>query len=261
MYIKSRGIVIKQSDSGEKGKLLTILTEDRGVVRAKAAGGKNVKASYFRCVQLFTYCEFQFCTSANGGMLTVVDAVYIRSFFDLSQDIERFALASYCTEICKASIVGDATDKEIVALLLNTFHTLVKGSLPTLHVKAVYEIRLACLLGYAPSLLECDACGKPLPKEESKTFFDNESCSVCCEDCVSDGAKLGVTEMSAAVYRSVLHSVVSEKNSLFSFRTDEKTLAEFSELTEKYILRRLEFQPKSLPLYKSFRVQSLRKER
>lgn len=258
MYIKSRGIVIKQSDSGEKGKLLTILTEDRGVVRAKAAGGKNVRASYFRCVQLFTYCEFQFCVGA-GGMLTVTDAVYIRSFFDLSQNIEYFALASYFTEICKASIVGDATDKEIVALLLNSFHTLIKGTMSPDHIKAVYEFRLACLLGYAPSLLECDCCGKALPSKENKTFFDNENCSVRCEDCAAMQGD-GLAEVSAAVYRSMLHSAVSEKNSLFSFKTDEKTLSEFSALAEKYILRRLEIQPKSLPLYKSFRVQTLRKE-
>ncbi len=252
MYIKSRGIVIKESDSGEKGKLLTILTEDRGIVRAKAAGGKNVRASYFRCVQLFTYSEFQFCIGASG-MLTVVDAVYIRSFFDLSKNIEYFALASYFTEICKASIVGDATDREIVGLLLNSFHTLIKGTMPPDHVKAVYEMRLACLLGYAPCLLECDCCGKALPQEGAKTYFDNESCSVRCADCVAASGAV-VTELSTAVFRSLLHSVVADKNSLFSFRTDEQTLKDFSSLAEKYILRRLEIQPKSLPLYKSFRL-------
>ncbi len=256
MYFKSRGIVIKQSDSGEKGKLLTILTEDRGVVHAKASGGKNIAASYFRCVQLFTYSEFQFSSSASG-LLTITDAVYLQSFFDLSKDIERFALASYFTEICRASIVGDSADKEIVALLLNSFYTLTKGILPPDHIKAVYELRLACLLGYAPSLLECDSCGCSVPAKGIKTYFDNESCSVRCESCVTGG---GVTEISAAVYRSMLHSVVSEKKSLFSFRTDEETLEQFSSLTEKYILRRLEIHPKSLPLYKSFHLQSLRKE-
>ncbi len=253
MYSKSRGIVIKEHDSGEKGKLLTILTEDRGLVYAKAAGGKNVKASYFRCVQLFTYSEFQFCTSASG-YLTIVDAVFIRSYFDMSKSIEGFSLASYFTEICKPSIVGDTSDKDIVHLLVNAFQNIVKGALPLDHIKAVYEMRLASLIGYEPSLTECGFCGCTVPAAEKKIYFNFDEGSVCCDKCAIHNP-LDTVELTRPVYLSILHSVTSDEKGLFAFKTDGETSKEFGKLCEKYILRRLEFSPKALPLYKSFCAQ------
>lgn len=254
MYIKCRGLIIKQTDSGEKGKILTILTENRGVVHAKAAGGKNVGASYFRCVQLFTYCEFHFYSGYNPRVLTILDALYIRSFFELSKDVERFSLASYCAELCKISLVGSEEDEQLLKLLLNTFHTIEKEDYDLDHVKAVYETRLCSLLGYTPLLDECDCCGIPLPKEDVGTYFDVEQCSVRCENCIAAVESSGpVVPMPAAVYRSFLHTIVCEKDALFKFRTDKETLDIFSEISEKNVLRRLEYEPKSLPLYKSFK--------
>lgn len=258
MYLKCRGIIIKQQDTGEKGKLLTVLTENRGVVYAKAAGGKNVGASYFRCVQLFTYCEFHMYSGHNPNFLTVLDAVYIRSFFELSKDIKNFALASYCAELCKTSFVGGSEDAPVLRLLLNTFHTLEKGAYPHDHVKAVFELRLAALLGFAPQLDVCDTCGIELPSEETATFFDLEQCSVRCGRC-QKRAEGFVYEMPAAVYRSFYHSLAADDDRLFSFKTDTDTLDRFSSLSEKYILLRLECEPKSLPLYKSFGADELRK--
>ncbi len=254
MYIKCRGLIIKQTDSGEKGKLLTVLTEDHGVIYAKATGGKNVGASYFRCVQLFTYSEFHFYTGYNPNVYTIMDAQYIRSFFDISKDIVLFSLASYCAELCKINLIGGEEDRELLKLLLNTFHTIEKESFPTDHIKAVYETRLCTLLGYTPYLEECDCCGLSLPDEETETFFDVEQGSVRCGDCVAKTKGEGMPiKMPAAVYRSVLHTVVCEKDALFKFRTDDDTLAVFCEISEKNILHRLEYEPKSLPLYKSFK--------
>lgn len=253
MYIKCRGLVIKQADSGEKGKLLTILTENKGVIYAKAAGGKNVGAGYFRCCQLFTYSEFRLYSGYNPGVLTILDAVYNRSFFELSKDIEHFALASYCAELCKVSMIGGAEDAEIFRLLLNTFYSIEKESFPHDHIKAVFELRLGALLGYAPYISECDNCGISLPCNEALTYFDIDACCVRCGNCIKQSGSKALFHVSAAVYRALLFVLNADKQSIFNFKTDEVTLSAFSELCEKYILRRLEYQPKSLPLYKSFK--------
>ena len=256
MYIKCKGLIIKETDTGEKGKLLTILTNNKGVIYAKAAGGKNVGASYFRCVQLFTYCEFHMYSGHNPGYLTILDALYIRSFFNLSKDIQNFALAAYCAELCKISFIGGSEDSKLLQLLLNTFHTIESDTYPRDHIKAVFEMRLAGLLGFAPLLDECDCCGKPLPSEDTETNFDIEQCSVRCKEChARQEDKHSTFHISAAVYRSILHSLAAEKDKLFSFKTDEDTLRMFSKISEQYILRRLEYEPKALPLYKSFKME------
>lgn len=256
MYVKCKGLIIKETDTGEKGKLLTILTSNKGVIYAKAAGGKNVGASYFRCVQLFTYCEFHMYSGHNPGYLTILDALYIRSFFNLSKDIQNFALAAYCAELCKISFVGGSEDSKLLQLLLNTFHTIEGNQYPRDHVKAAFEMRLAGLLGFAPLIDECDCCGKSLPSEDTETFFDIEQCSVRCKECcAASETTANLYRIPAAVYRSILHSLAADKDKLFSFKTDEDTLRLFAKISERYILDRLEYEPKALPLYKSFKTE------
>ncbi len=262
MYIKCRGLVIKQADSGEKGKLLTILTENKGVIYAKAAGGKNISAGYFRCCQLFTYSEFHFYSGYTPGSLTILDAVYHRSFFDLSKNIENFALASYCAELCKISMIGNSEDAEVLRLLLNTFHTIEQDSYLHDHIKAVFEIRLGALLGLAPYIEECDCCGIALPNEDVATYFDVDTSCVRCKNCTMLAKSRGpVIHMPAAVYRSVLHVLNADKHDIFKFKTDGSTLEIFSLISEKYLLRCLEYEPKSLPLYKSFKSIPLEEDK
>mgnify|MGYP000077235448 CR=1 FL=1 len=43
MQIKTKGIILKELASGDEDKLLTILTEDRGVIFAYARGARRFK--------------------------------------------------------------------------------------------------------------------------------------------------------------------------------------------------------------------------
>ena len=43
--IRARGIIIKQSDYGEGHRMLTVFTEEYGIVKAVSYGVKNQRAS------------------------------------------------------------------------------------------------------------------------------------------------------------------------------------------------------------------------
>lgn len=56
MQIKTKGIILKELASGDEDKLLTILTEDRGVIFAYARGARRFKnrlASFYWAFVLF----------------------------------------------------------------------------------------------------------------------------------------------------------------------------------------------------------------
>ena len=44
MTFKTKGLILKEQSVGERDKLITVLTEERGTLRAFVRGGKAVKS-------------------------------------------------------------------------------------------------------------------------------------------------------------------------------------------------------------------------
>ena len=55
MRISTTGIVIRERVQGESGKLVTLLTNDLGVITVSAKGALKLTASFRRCTQLYAF--------------------------------------------------------------------------------------------------------------------------------------------------------------------------------------------------------------
>ena len=53
---------------------------------------------------------------------------------------------------------------ELQSLLLNCLYALSRLGLSESQVKAVFELRAACLSGYTPDLTGCHVCGSQTPE-------------------------------------------------------------------------------------------------
>ena len=60
MQIKTKGIVLKVQDYNENDKLLSVLTEDRGVIYAYASGARRMKSALATVSSMLCYGEFVF---------------------------------------------------------------------------------------------------------------------------------------------------------------------------------------------------------
>ena len=58
MYIKTDGIVLKETEYKDNDKLLTVLTRDLGRITVKARGVKSGKSGSKAACQLLAYSEF-----------------------------------------------------------------------------------------------------------------------------------------------------------------------------------------------------------
>ena len=60
--VRARGVIIKQSDYGEGHRMLTVFTEEYGIVKAVSYGVKKTKSksasSQFLCYGDFDYLEY-----------------------------------------------------------------------------------------------------------------------------------------------------------------------------------------------------------
>ena len=81
MYIKTDGIVLKETEYKDNDKLLTVLTRDLGRITVKARGVKSGKSGSKAACQLLAYSEFTLFE--QQGRYTVREAVSKELFPEL----------------------------------------------------------------------------------------------------------------------------------------------------------------------------------
>ena len=136
------------------------------------------------------------------------------------------------------------------ALVLNCLFALDKLSLPEKLIKAVFELRCACLAGYAPSLSGCYACGNPLP--ERFNIAEGRLECIACREMNSDGLRLPVTP---GVLDAIRYVIYCDNKKMFAFHVGEETIEILSQLSESYLVTQLERGFSTLDFYKSLLLQ------
>ena len=112
--------------------------------------------------------------------------------------------------------------------------------------KAVFEFRLACILGFEPEMTECTCCGNPLETAKMR-FLNAEDGIMLCGEC-REGK---VFPVSQSVYDALRYISNAKSSKIFSFSVDDKALNELGQIAEKYLHLRLDRKYKTLDFLKT----------
>ena len=127
---------------------------------------------------------------------------------------------------------NDFTDTEsdpmFLRLFLNSLHLLCADKKPALMVKAIFELRIAVLSGYAPDLVACADCGA---FETPQMEFDPLNGVLYCDNCAKSSSLL----VDLGVISAMRHIVFADFSELFRFRLDDSLLPVLNRLTERYL--------------------------
>jgi DNA repair protein RecO (recombination protein O) len=143
----------------------------------------------------------------------------------------------------------DSPSPELLSLVLNCLFALSKLDLPESQIKAVFELRAACLSGYAPDLFGCHICGSQEPQR-----FDLSAGQLECHTCrnqESNGIRMPIT---ASVLEAMRYICLCDPKRLFSFQVSSNTLTKLGNLTEAYLTTQLERGFSTLDFYKSLMI-------
>lgn len=244
MYLTVRGIVLRVMDYNDRDALLTVLTDTHGKLTIKARGLRGKNSPLVAPCQLLAYGEFTLFEYHDRYMINEAQAIEL--FRDLRRDITALALGSYFAQVTEIISQEDMPSPEILSLLLNCLHALSVLKIPQEKIKAVFELRAACLAGYFPDLTGCHVCGEEYPDR-----FDLSEGHLECGKCYGPdgGIRMPVTPGMVDAMRFIC---MCGPKRLFSFRlNDTKAL---SSLTEAYLATQLERSFSTLSFYKSLFV-------
>ncbi len=244
MQINTDGIVIKEMNIGETDRFVTILTRDRGVIKASARGSRRLKSPLSSATQLF--CFSRFCLYKGRELYIINSADSISSFYHLRTDLIKLSLGQYFAELSAILAPENEQADDYLRLLLNALHLLIKNDRPPELIKAAFELRLLSMAGYMPDLSACRDCES---LEGDILYLLTKSGHISCEACKP------VSEPAVAINKGVLaacrHIVSSEFDRLFSFNLPPESIKILNYATQSYLLTHLERIPQTLEFYNS----------
>ena len=244
MFIRTEGLVLRTTEYKDTDRILTVLTRDRGRLTVKARAVRTARSRIKGGCQLFCYSEFTLFE--KEGYLTVNEATVIESFEPLRRDLERLSLAGYFAQTAEVLSQEDLPNPALLSLVLNGLYVLCKDSRPPALIKAAFELRLACIAGYAPQLDGCMTCGN-----EMADRFLVSGGTLSCAGCGGEGLRLPIGPAALAAMRYVCSC---EDKRIFAFSLESASLKEFADIAETYLVTQLERGFSALDYYKSIQL-------
>ncbi len=163
-------IVLKRSDVGEADRLLTLLTLQRGKLRAVAKGARKPSARKTGHVELFNCVELQIAVAREIDIVT--QAQTLEPFLRMRDDLDRLSYAYYFAELVDRFVEEENENGSVYELMLDALHWLEH----TKHLARsarFFEMQLLDALGYRPQLQLCIHSKEELLPEEN--FFSPEA--------------------------------------------------------------------------------------
>lgn len=247
MYLTIQGIVLRVTDYNDKDALLTMLTRRHGRLTVKARGLRRKNSPLIASCQLLAYGEFTLFE--YRGQYTINEAQSIELFTPLRRDLTKLSLGTYFAQVSEVLSQEDMPNPELQSLLLNCLYALSRLGLSESQVKAVFELRAACLSGYTPDLTGCHVCGSQTPER-----FDLSAGMLECRNCRSPESNGIRMPVPPSVLEAMRYICYCDSKKLFSFQAGEDTLRQLSEVTEAYLATQLERGFSTLDFYKSLLI-------
>ena len=248
MRFKTKGLILKQQNIGERDKLVWILSDSCGVLRAFARGAKNIKSPKCAGTGLLVYSQFSVFEGRDS--YSVDEAVAVEQFIGLRSDIEAMSLAQYFAELCLSLCPSGQEAGEHLRLMLNALYMLANHKRPALQIKVCFEMRLITLTGYMPDLVMCAECGE---YESGEMVFVPHTGKLYCSSCADRTGVQGIRLPRAAV-TALRHTVYADFEKLFSFELKEKLLEPLSFASERYITAMTQKDYPTLQFYKQLKT-------
>jgi DNA repair protein RecO (recombination protein O) len=182
---KEQGIVLRAVKLGEADKIVSILTQGSGKVRAVAKGVRRTSSKFGARLEPLTHVSLLLYRGRNLDTVTQADIVSpfrtIRSRFPL------IAAAETMVEAVDKVAEEHERNVRLFLLLLAGLRALDGRPTDPAAVAECFLLKLLSLSGFHPSLAACAICGRPGPHD---WFASGLGGVVCAEDAANEAGRV-----------------------------------------------------------------------
>ncbi len=200
---REKGVVLRSYKLGEADRIIVLLTQGRGKVRAVAKGVRRTKSKFGSRLEAASVVQLQLYEGRNLDIITQAERV--ESFSELRADFGRYGRAALLLEIVDSTIVEGESNPALFKMLTGALRELDRTG-NNLVVPA-FVAKLLVLEGVQPRVDSCVSCGST---ENLATIQIHEG-GVLCSNCprgerLSTAARLALVDIFANRVRHVLET-------------------------------------------------------
>ena len=193
-----QGIVLRSYPFGEADRVVVLLSPNSGKIRTVAKGIRKTKSRFGGRLEPFTHVDLVLYEGRN--LDTITQAAVIEPFPRLRASLDAVVAAGTMVEAADAVAQEDEASMRLFLLLHRGLRALEAGQIGADLITS-YLLKLANVVGVAPSLQVCASCGKV----DDLHRFSFGGGGAICDTCRTDGAvrlRDGVTDYLAALARA-----------------------------------------------------------
>ena len=230
--IKTKGIIISESNMGDFDKMLTMLTPGQGKISCVAKGARRPKSSLLAGTQFLCFGEYIMYKGAENYSINSCET--IEMFYNIRVDLDKLEEAVKITKIIQDVTGENENCYKILQLYLNTLFMISEGEKNADFIISVFKLKLLCYLGLRPKIEFCVNC----EKKENLLFFSIKDNGLKCIEC----AKLdkGAIQISQSTWLAIKYIVLAPPKKLFSFNLGENSQKELELVSRIYFNEKLE---------------------
>lgn len=237
--IKTKGIILSESNMNDFDKMLTVLTPN-GKIGCAAKGARRPKSLLMAGTQFLCFGEYMMYQGTSSYHINSCDTIEL--FYPIRTDLDKLKYAAHVTKI-----INDVTDENqntyrILQLFLNTLYMISETDKDLDFILSVFKLRLLCLLGFTPQIKACTNC----KVQENITHFSIRDNGLKCEACSK--IDKGAIRISDSTKTAMQYIVLADPKKIFSFQISEENLQELNLVSNLYFNEKLE---------KEYKVESL----
>jgi DNA repair protein RecO (recombination protein O) len=174
---RDRAVVLRKLDYGEADRIFTLLTRTHGKVGAIAKGVRRPESKLGPSLELYGHVDV--LLAKGRGELDVVAQVQRMPGERIAGDVERMSHAALIAELAERVCEDRHPVDGVYELTVMALDELARETDPR-RASAYFLMAALDLLGYAPQLMECATCAKPLSPRPA--VFSATAGGFLCDD-------------------------------------------------------------------------------
>ena len=143
-------IVLSSTPVGEYDRRVVLLTKERGKITAFAKGARRQTSKLIAATNLFAFGQFKLYPGRSS--YTMTDAVIQNYFEELRVDFEGAYYGMFFLEVCDYYTRENNDEKEFLKLLYQSLKALLVKSLNRKLVQCIFEMKAMVINGEFPGM-------------------------------------------------------------------------------------------------------------
>lgn len=193
---QTQAFVLRTVPYGEKDLIVTFYAKTGGRMAALARSARSSKRRFGASLMPLRGLNISYTAKPGRDLVSLTEASVCTDYPGIEASYEKIALASYMTELVRATTRDGEEGPEIWALLDESFaHVSKADDSPAIYQLIVrhFELQLLAHLGAMPAIDSCHRCAKDC-SEFDKLRFSREGEGLVCQDCLPHTPRFGVVD-------------------------------------------------------------------